>query len=445
MWYPTFNHSDPIRANLGVQNLFLDLFSRTRRHLLVSLVRHLAAHRNMPDFSYTARDAMGQKVSGVVVAVNEGEAAASLSARELFPLQLSTDQPRTTTRVPRVRTQMVATMYGQLAALLRSGVPLLRSIRVLRDQTSHEGLSQILDDVHDQLEDGRSLADSMGKYDRAFGELAISVIRAGEEGGFLEQALDRVALFTEQQDDLKSRVLGAMAYPIFLAVVGTIVVNVLIIFFVPKFEDLFSRLQEQGELPMVTVGLMWVSETMRAWWLFALIGLGVLFVAVRTRLATDEGRLMQDRLRLQVPVAGKIYLDLAVARFCRVLGTLIHGGVPIVRSLEISGDSTGNRVLATAVQEAAANIQAGDSLTRPLAESGHFPKHVVEMVAVAEESNTLDTVLTNIADSLERQTWRRLDLLVRMLEPVMLLILASVVLVVVVALLLPIMKMSMAM
>jgi len=164
----------------------------------------------MPDFSYTARDASGQKVSGVVVAVNEGEAAASLSARELFPLQLSTDQPRTTTRVPRVRTQMVATMYGQLAALLRSGVPLLRSIRVLRDQTSHAGLALILDDVHDQLEDGRSLADSMSKYDRAFGELAISVIRAGEEGGFLEQALDRVALFTEQQDDLKSRVMGAI-------------------------------------------------------------------------------------------------------------------------------------------------------------------------------------------------------------------------------------------
>ena len=398
----------------------------------------------MPDFSYTARDASGQKISGVVVAINEGEAMASLSARELFPLQLSTDQPRTKKRMPRVRAQTVATMYGQLAALLRSGVPLLRSIRVLRDQTSHVGLSPILDDVHDQLEDGRSLADSMGKYERAFGELAISVIRAGEEGGFLEQALDRVALFTEQQDDLKSRVMGAMAYPIFLAVVGTIVVNVLIIFFVPQFEDLFGQLQEQGELPMVTVWLMWRSEKMRAWWMFGLIGSDVLLVVARARLATEEGRLVCDRLRLQAPIVGNIYLNLAVARFCRVLGTLIHGGVPIVRSLEISSDSTGNRVLAMAIQEAAANIQAGDSLTRPLAESGHFPKHVVEMIAVAEESNTLDTVLTNIADTLERQTWRHLDLLVRMLEPVMLLILASVVLLVVIALLLPVMKMSMA-
>ena len=149
---------------------------------------------------------------------------------------------------------------------------------------------------------------------------------------------------------------------------------------------------------------------------------------------------MLDRWRLKLPQAGTIYRNLAVSRFCRVLGTLLAGGVPIVRSLKISSDSTGNRVLAAAVNDAADNITAGESLAAPLGASGHFPPNVVEMVAVAEQSNTLETVLTDIADSLEKETWRRLDLFVRLLEPLMLLILASAVLVIVIALMLPMLK-----
>jgi general secretion pathway protein F/type IV pilus assembly protein PilC len=141
-------------------------------------------------------------------------------------------------------------------------------------------------------------------------------------------------------------------------------------------------------------------------------------------------------------MAGDIYLSLAVARFCRVLGTLLHGGVPIVRSLEISADSTGNRVLMEAIENASANITAGESLAEPLGESGHFPRNVVEMIAVAEQSNSLETVLTQIADTLERQTWRKLDLTVRLLEPLLLVVLAIIVLIVVMALLLPVIKMG---
>ncbi len=152
-----------------------------------------------------------------------------------------------------------------------------------------------------------------------------------------------------------------------------------------------------------------------------------------------------DKLRLQLPQVGSIYLNLAVSRFCRVLGTLLHGGVPIVKALIISADSTGNRVLASAIHDAAENITAGQSLAEPLAACGHFPANVVEMVAVAEQSNTLETVLTDISDSLEKETWRRLDLFVRLLEPVMLLMMASMVLVIVVALLYPMLKSAMAM
>lgn len=396
----------------------------------------------MPDFAYIARDLTGQKVSGVIEAGSQNEATAALGARDLFPLEVSTRQNVRTGRAPRVRAQAIATMYNQLAALLQSGVPLLRSLNVLGEQTSHAGLARILDDVHDQLEDGSNLADAMGRYESTFGSLAINIVRAGEEGGFLEQALERIALFTEQQDELKGRVIGALAYPMILIIVGTIVVNGLIIFLVPQFEQLFSDLRQKGEMPFLTDALLWLSGVMINWGPYLLVAFVVLAFVIRAQLATEQGRAVADRWRLRAPLAGKIYLDLAVARFCRVLGTLLSGGVPIVRSLEIASNAAGNRVLASAVQDAAENITAGQSLTKPLAQCGHFPQDVVEMIAVAEESNTLEIVLTNIADSLEKRTWRRLDLLVRMLEPVMLLMLATVVLLVVIAMLYPLMKMG---
>jgi general secretion pathway protein F/type IV pilus assembly protein PilC len=325
---------------------------------------------------------------------------------------------------------------------LGSGVPLLRSLEVIRQQTPHKNLAAVLEDVHSRVQEGAALADAMARHPRAFGELATSIVRAGGEGGFLEEALDRLAKFTEQQDELKSRVIGALAYPTILFVLGTIVVNVLIIFFVPKFETLFGRLRERGELPAVTDWLLWSSRVMQTYGIFIVIGLVIAGMIVRSRLQTEEGRVWLDRLRLKVPVVSGIYLSLAVSRFCRVLGTLLTGGVPIVRSLEISADSTGNRVLSSAVREAAENITAGESLATPLGASGQFPPDVVEMIAVAEQSNNLETVLPHIADTLERDTWRRLDLFVRLLEPLMLLILAAVVLVVVIALLVPVLKMS---
>jgi general secretion pathway protein F/type IV pilus assembly protein PilC len=171
----------------------------------------------------------------------------------------------------------------------------------------------------------------------------------------------------------------------------------------------------------------------------------VLIVALfsaRIRLQSDAGRLFQDRIKLKLPGAGMIFLNMAVARFCRVLGTLLKNGVPILKSLEISSDSTGNRVLAMAIRDAAENISAGQSLAAPLAHCHQFPPAVVEMISVAEEANTLDTVLVDIADGLERRTWRQLDLFVRLLEPLMLLVLALAVLLLAIALLLPVIKMS---
>ena len=403
----------------------------------------------MPEFSYIARDTAGEKVTGEISAATEREAVATLASQSLFPVEVRTDAPAgSAKRVKRIPAQLRATTYGQLADLLQSGVPMLRALAVLKNQTTHRGLAEVLQEVHNYVEDGATLSEAMSRFPKIFGEMAISMVRAGAEGGFLEEALARVADFTEAQEDLKKRTLGAVSYPIVLAVVGSIVVVVLMVFFVPKFDDLFADLRQRGELPALTDWLLWFSNLAwrREFWVpwglltVALVAMGAYFSW--QWLGTDEGRYWRDRLKIRVPLVGKVFLSLAVARFCRVLGTLLHNGVPIVRSLEISSDATGNRVLGAAIEEASANISAGESLAGPLGSSGHFPPMIVEMIAVAEESNTLEKVLVDVADSLERRTWRQLDIVVRLLEPILLLMLASVVLMLVIALLLPMLKMG---
>ena len=397
----------------------------------------------MPEFSYVARSHDGEKVSGSISADGRREALAALAGQALFPIDVQADSPVVRDdRVRRVPAQLLANTYGQMADLLRSGVPLLRSLEVLEKQTSHVGLTHVLGQMHRQIEDGATMAEAMDRFERIFGEMTVSMIRAGGEGGFLEEAFSRVAEFTEAQEDLKKRTIGALVYPVFLAAVGLVVVTVLIVFFVPRFEALFDRLREEGELPALTIGLLWTSHQSWRWgWLVLLAAVATAWY-LRRWLGTEAGRLWWDRVRLKLPLVGPIFLSLAVARFCRVLGTLLRNGVPILRSLESSSEATANRVLAEAVRKASENISAGQPLAKPLAASGQFPPIVVEMIAVAEQSNTLEKVLLEIADSLERRTWRRLDLAVRLIEPILLLILAGAVLVVVIALLLPVLRMG---
>jgi general secretion pathway protein F/type IV pilus assembly protein PilC len=397
----------------------------------------------MPEFNYTARDQAGQMVNGTITAPSRREAAASLAGKMVFPLSVDDAGVGVEfSRVRRVPAAMLSMAFGQMADLLRSGVPLLRAIDVVEGQTSHAGLKSILSEIHRRVEDGSTLADAMGRFENVLGEMAVSMVRAGGEGGFLEEALTRVAQFTETQDDLKKRTMGAIAYPAFLAVVGTIIVVVLVVFFVPKFADLFQRLREKGELPLVTEWLLATSAFMRRWGAVLLVVLVAAGWWMRRWLNTEPGRWWADRLRIRLPLVGPVFLGLAVARFCRVFGTLLHNGVPILRSLEISRDAAGNRVLAGAISHATENISAGQSLAGPLGASGQFPPVVVEMIAVAEQANNLETVLLTVADSLERTTWRRLDLTVRLIEPIMLLLLAGVILVLVIALLLPVLKMG---
>jgi general secretion pathway protein F len=344
----------------------------------------------------------------------------------------------------KVKPRQMCAFFSQLADLLRSGVPLLRSLEILEKQASQGNLTAIVREVKAKVADGTSLSDAMADYPRAFNELAVSMVHAGQEGGFLEDVLKRISDFTEQQEDLKAKVVGALAYPLFLAITGFLVLSALIIFFVPQFEPIFGKLREKGELPFLTIALLATSHFIQGWWWLIIGSLAAAFFGFRMFARTEKGRVSLDGLRIRLPQAGAIYLSLALSRFTRILGTLLHNGIPILQALRIAKDSTGNRVLSQAINEAADNITGGKTLAAPLQACKYFPRDIVEMVAVGEESNSLETVLVHIADSLEKRTTRQLELFVRLLEPVMLLVMAGVTLLVVAGLLLPVFKMSSA-
>ncbi len=401
----------------------------------------------MPQFTYVARTAAGQDVTGSIAAGSKRETLAALAERSLFPLEVkAADTVSLLTRLKprkRIRPQLVATNLVQLADLLQNGVPLLKSLDILAEQASQRELAEVLTELRDQVAEGTSLDAAMARHPQVFGELPVSMVRAGSEGAFLEDALKRTGDFLELQEELKWRVVGAMAYPAFLAVAGMCVTVILVVFFVPKFAELFARLEQQGGgLPGPTVALLWLSGFLGRYGLFVAGALGFLVFWLRQAVQTERGRLVADRMKLKVPVAGPIFLNSAVSRFCRVLGTLLKNGVPLLKALQISSDSAGNKVLAGAIRESVETVSSGESLSRPLAACRLIPKAIMAMIAVAEESNNLDTVLVSIADTLDRKIARQLDIMVRLVEPVMLLVMGCVILFVLVALLLPVFDMS---
>ncbi len=400
----------------------------------------------MPSFAYTARKSTGEEIQGAVTAASQREAVVLLRERSLFIVRMAPGEAPTPAwrRQKRIKSQLLAITLSQLADLLQSGVPLLRALDVLAKQSSHATLGEVMQDVRQQVSEGSTLDAALARHPQVFNELTVSMVRAGGEGGFLEDVLKRTADFIEQQEDLKSRVVGAATYPIILAIAGFTAVTILVVFFVPKFAELFGRLKERGELPGVTTALLATSSFLGNYGVWVVAVLAAAGWQVRRWMRTPAGGLVIDRWKLRIPVIGPVYVSLAVSRFCRVLGTLLKNGVPILRSLEISSSSTGNQVLAEAIQSASRNISAGQSLAAPLGSSGLFPQSVVEMISVAEESNSLERVLVDIADGIDRRTQRQLDLMVRLLEPLMLMIMAAVILVVVIALLLPVFQMSAA-
>ncbi len=399
----------------------------------------------MPNFQYTAREQSGQQVEGVLSAASQQEALSSLATQQLFPVRIGLLEEEGTLRRHTnrgVRARHLAIFYTQLADLLRSGVPLLRSLELLERKKSQPALTRVIQDVREQVADGTQLAEAMRRHPKVFRELAVGMVRAGEEAGFLEDVLSRIAAFTDHQEDLKNRVMGAMVYPLFLVVMGTSVVTAMMVFFVPRFAPIFQRMSDRGALPVPTTILISVSDAIREYGTVIIVLLGFAAYGVFRLFQNEAGRLRIDKFRLSVKGLGPIVRSLGIARFCRILGTLLQNGVPILQSLKIAKDATGNLVLSEAIGAAAESVSSGKSLAEPLAASGEFPEEIIEMIAVGEESNNLEQVLIDISENLERLTNRRLEMFVRLLEPVMLTVLAGIIMFVVAALLLPILQSS---
>ncbi len=395
----------------------------------------------MPSFHYIAKNAAGQEITGVLQADNELAAVRALDEKKLFPVQVEAQESAGRRRGRRINAGELGILYGQLSDLLKSGVPLMRSLETLARAGTNAKMVAAITAVKDDVAAGKTLADSMASRPEVFEPLHCAMIRAGERAGFLEDVLVNLATFLERQDELRGKVRGAMVYPIVLCGIGAVMLLGILTILVPKFKGFFKDMP----LPAPTVVLFGFSDLLVNNLLAVLAVTVVVVLGVRALLKSDAGRMTWDAWRLKIPVLGKTILMVSITRFCRILGTMLANGVPILQSLAISKDATGCLALSACVEKAAESVKGGQPLAEPLKSSGLFPPEIIEMIAVAEESNQLEKVLVQIADTVERRTNRKVDQAVRLIEPLILVVMATLIGFVAVGLLYPIFTMSQAM
>ncbi len=395
----------------------------------------------MPSFTYKAVAEGGKQVSGVLTAENYNVALRMLDEQSLFPIKVNEgveQSARTITGQRRIKASQLTIFYSQLADLLKAGVPMLRSLDVLSKQGSSAALCVMVKELREEVAGGNSLGDAMAKHPNAFSPLHASMVRAGEQGGFLEDVLARIAVFSEKQDELRNKVFGAMIYPIILVVIALAILVLLMVVVVPKLGE-HLRPETFNIMTHIVFG---VSNLLRDYYAVILLGVAVVVGSMVSFLKTESGRRFGDWFKLRSPIIGGVFTMVAICRFCRILGTMLHNGVPILQALRISKDSAGSEMLAKTIESAADSVRKGAALSTPLGESGLFPQTILNMIAVAEEGNNLETVLVQIAETNEARTARSIDLAVRVLEPLLLLMMAAIVFCIAVALLLPILTMG---
>ena len=395
----------------------------------------------MVTYRYIAKTTGGEQVTGTIQADNETAALRTLDDRELYPVRVEPgERPAAAAAArARIRTRDVAIVYGQLSDLLAAGVPMLRALATIIRATPNQHLSRIIGEVHESVSAGRTLAESMGAHPEAFSALHAAMIRAGEQGGFLEDVLGNLAEYLDRVDDLRSKVRGAMIYPLVLTFVGVAAMLFVLIALVPKFRTVFG---DATGLPAPTRMLFALSDLLVNQWV-VMLGLIVLTaIGVTALLRSNVGAKWWARWQIKVPLVGNLIRTVAITRFCRILGTLLNNGVQILQALTISKDAAGSVLLAESIAEATEHVRAGEKLAEPLASSGLFPPEVIEMIAVAEESNQMEKVLLQIADTIERRTNRSVDTVVRLIEPLILVVIAGAIGFVALGLLYPIFTMS---
>lgn len=396
----------------------------------------------MPRFNYTALSEAGTQTAGTVEADSQGAALRQLAERKLYPLTVQGDATTTDGKPKKrkVKAADLGMLYSQLADLLGSGVPLLRSIDSLIKSTVNPSLKELLREIRASIAEGQTLTDTLRQYPEVFPVLHTAMIQAGERAAFLEDVLRSLSGFIERFEELRSKVMGALIYPALLATLGTVVMVAALIFFVPKFEPLLAATKK----PLPSELLFGASWALRNYWYVVLPFFAIAGFGLWSAFTNEAHRRKLEKWQLRIPVVGSALRLLAITRFCRILGTMLANGVPLLQALRISKDATGSHILSDRIAEATESVRDGKRLSEPLAIGGFIPEQILAMITVAEESNKLHEVLVQIADTVERRTNRQVDQAVRLIEPVILCAVAAAIGFLALGLLLPIFTMASA-
>ncbi|MCD6460689.1 type II secretion system F family protein [bacterium] len=406
----------------------------------------------MPKFKYVAMSSQGKEVAGTIESESTTVAIGHLREKGLYPTSVTLEKRNAKTSSTskknsfmsmeikiftpkRVKSSLLSLFTRQLATLIDAGLPLLRSLTVLKDQQKAGCLKNTLDDVAVSVESGASFSEALAKFPKVFSQLYINMIKAGEAGGVLEIVLNRLAEFAEKSEKLKKRIKSAMVYPAFVISVAIIVLAFLVTFIVPKFAEMFDDLDLQ--LPWMTSFLITISDVCKKQWYLPISGVMAFIILLKLIRRTKKGKYIIDKLLLNFPVIGTLIRKIAIARFTRTLGTLITSGVPILQSLVIVKDTAGNEVVSYAVEKIHDSIREGESIVEPLKVSKVFPPMVISMIEVGEETGALAEMLIKIADNYDEDVDAAVEGLTSLLEPFLIVFLAVVVGFIVIAMFLP--------
>jgi general secretion pathway protein F len=404
----------------------------------------------MPVYEYTALDSAGKKRKGIIDADSLAAARQKIRHSGSFPVDIHESTPvsrKKTERSPanfilvqRVRQQEVHVATRQLATLLGAGIPLVPALNGLIEQTTNPALKKIIAQLKDAVNEGNSFTAALSEHPRLFSKIYVNMVKAGEASGSLDVVLDQLADFGESEQATRARISAALIYPLVLSLVGTVILFLLLTLIVPKITKVFEDSQEA--LPLPTIILMNLSNFLGTYWWLLFLLLAGLLLALRYAIGRPKGRRIWDRLKLTAPMMGDLNTKLAAARFGRTLGSLLQSGVTLVNALKIVRNMFNNVLLADTIDQATEDLEKGGSLSKVLQGSRWFLPMVVQMIAVGEQSGTLEKMLMKVADSYEKEVETRIKALTSLIEPFMILFMGVIMLFIVLSILLPIFEMN---
>jgi len=398
----------------------------------------------MPVYIWKGKNSQGEKRKGEIEAPDQSAVLAQLKRLRIVDPVIKEKPKDLFANVaffqPKVTGKDVVIFTRQLSTMIDAGLPLVQGLEILEKQQSNTTFKRILGAIRGDVEAGSTLADAMRKHPKVFDNLFSNMIEAGETGGILDTILSRLAVFLEKSMALKKKIKGAMTYPTICLAISLLILIVILVFVIPVFKTMFEDFG--STLPLPTLFLVNLSNLVKDYFIFLLIGLVILGMIFRKIYQTDKGRLFFDRYSLKAPVFGILLRKVAVAKFTRTLSTMLHSGVPILEALQVVAKTSGNKIIENAVYRVADSIAEGRPIAEPLEESGVFPNMVVQMINVGESVGALDSMLEKIADFYDEEVDQAVENLTAMIEPFMMVFLGGMIGGIVVAMYLPIFKVA---